>query len=117
MAWNHDTDGNSVTLTQGGAPGYAPSGVTSGYPAKIPLPASEFVSPRPPTVNIDAAKSPSQRSRALSKGSRVEAEGGEPMVCGILYLYGNALCNRLFMASHPKFHPVVKAGRHQTDLN
>lgn len=115
MVWNHDTDGNSVTLTQGGAPGYAPSGVTSGYPAKIPLPASEFLSPRPPTVNIDAAKSPSQRSRALSKGSRVEAEGGEPMVCGVLY--GNALCNRLVMPSHPKFHPVVKAEQHQTDLN
>ena len=40
VAWNHDTDGNSVTLTQGGAPG-PPSVVTSGY---FPLPSSEFVS-------------------------------------------------------------------------
>ncbi|KAF8629121.1 hypothetical protein AX17_005707 [Amanita inopinata Kibby_2008] len=72
--WNHDIDGNSMTLTQGGVPGYPPSGVTSGYPAKIPLPMSEFLtSPKPPTVNIDleAAKSPSQRSRALSRASRV----------------------------------------------
>ncbi|KAK2467876.1 hypothetical protein APHAL10511_000171 [Amanita phalloides] len=81
VQWNHDADGNSVTLTQGGAPGYAPSGVTSGYPAKVPLPASNLVSPRPPTVNIDvdlaAAKSPSHRSRALSRGSRVTPNEGE----------------------------------------
>ncbi|PFH52095.1 hypothetical protein AMATHDRAFT_57984 [Amanita thiersii Skay4041] len=68
--WHPDIDNNSVTLTQGGIAGYAPSGVTSGYPAKIPLPASEFItSPRPPTVNIEIeAKSPSQRSRAMSRG-------------------------------------------------
>ncbi|KIL66325.1 hypothetical protein M378DRAFT_186118 [Amanita muscaria Koide BX008] len=79
VPWNQDIDGNSVTLTQG-VPGYAPSGFTSGYPAKVPLPASEYItSPRPPTVNInvDVTKSPSQGSRALSKGSRAVANEGE----------------------------------------
>ncbi|KAF8627801.1 hypothetical protein AX15_004227 [Amanita polypyramis BW_CC] len=83
VPWNQEVDGNSVTLTQGGVPGYPPSGVTSGYPAKVPLPASEFVaSPRPPTVNIDvdAVKSPSRRSRALSRGSHAVPHESEVLM-------------------------------------